>query len=424
MLHIIKNLLETGTSRNLDFKDNARIKVINLASLCGGSVSFLFSILNTISGNYLLAAINLATLLTLLGLIYCNYRHNFLKGPAIIMVLIPLVLCLNGILYNNNMEFYVLLVVCLGLVVFDNLRVILVILALNSILFLISHKLAPHIAIQPASEGRQFINLVIWLVLLLICLYNFKTTSLHTLAQMKTANENLTASNQAKEKLFSIVAHDMRSPLNSLSTTLELLDNEFISPEKFKELSGLLAIQTKHLNENMEVLLKWAQSQLRGIEVHPQLCNITEQATEIINLLTPLMRFKNLTITLSDNTAVQVYADPEHVNLVLRNLLTNAIKFSYPNGKIEVRIQHGEGKQIWVQVKDYGTGIAADRLPYLFNKMNMSVAGTQNEKGIGLGLQLIKEFITRNGGIILVKSQPGEGSTFSFSLPAGVPALA
>ncbi|BAV08002.1 Signal transduction histidine kinase [Filimonas lacunae] len=411
--------MNTGTSAELDFIKNARIKVINLAALLGGSVSFLFSILNVLNKNYLLACINVSTLLLLLGLLYCNFRQSFLKGPAIIMVLISAVLCLNGVLYNNNMEFYVLLVVGLGLVLFDNLRIILMILFFNSILFLVSNKLAPHTVIEQATENRRFINLLIWLVLLLSCLYTFKKQSLTYLASLEKANENLKASNQAKEKLFSIVAHDMRSPLNSLSTTLELLDNAYITPEKFKQLSGLLANQTKHLNENMEVLLKWAHSQLKGIEVHPRHINLVTHIAEIVSLLKPLMEFKHISIYFSTAEPVMVFADPEHVKLVLRNLLTNAIKFSHPNGNIDIIINKGSGKQIWVQVKDYGMGIAPEVLPGIFSTSVLpSAPGTQNEKGIGLGLQLIKEFITRNGGVILVKSKPGEGSTFSFSLPA------
>ncbi|GGH67386.1 signal transduction histidine kinase [Filimonas zeae] len=419
MWQIVRKWINTGASNELDFIKNTRIRIINLASLLGGSVSFLFSIINAISGNYLLAGINIATLLSLIGLLVCNARQNFLKGPAIIMVVISLVLCLNGLLFNNNMEFYVLLVVCLGLVLFDNLKIILAIILLNSLFFLITHLVAPYTSIQPATAQRQFLNLAIWLGLLLSCLYSFKKQSLEYLTHLEAANENLKASNHAKEKLFSIVAHDMRSPLNSLSATLELLDNEYITQEKFRELSGLLANQTKHLNENMEVLLKWAHSQLKGIEVHAQKIDACTHIAEILALLQPLMKFKNIETTWNCDSPVWVFADSEHLKLILRNLITNAIKFSYPGGRIELIVNHNSGKQVWIQVKDHGIGISAAAQAGLFtNVVNASAPGTSNEKGIGLGLQLIREFITRNGGVILIKSAPGEGSTFSFCLPA------
>lgn len=415
--------MNTGTSDDLDFIKNTRIRIINLVSFSGGLVSFIFSIINATSGNYLLAGINMATLCALIGLIICNARHNFLAGPATIMVIISVLLCLNGFLFDNDMEFYVLLVVCLGLVLFDNLRVILLIILFNSLLFLVTHRLAPHTAVMPASENRQLLNLIIWLALLLSCLYYFKKQSLQYLNNLQAANEELRASNQAKEKLFSIVAHDMRSPLNSLSATLELLDNEYITPQKFKELSGLLANQTKHLNENMDVLLKWAHSQLKGIEVHPQQIDVCQYISETITLLQPLMKFKNIQPQWHCTEPVWVLADAEHLKLILRNLLTNAIKFSFPNGRIDIVINHNSGgKQVWIQVKDYGTGMTSAAQAGLFTgAVNASAPGTQNEKGIGLGLQLIKEFITRNGGIILVKSNPGAGTTFSFCLPASLP---
>lgn len=422
MWQFVRNWINTGTSDELDFIKNTRIRIINLASFLGGSVSLLFSIINTIGGNYLLAGINVATLLALIGLIICNAKHNFLKGPAIIMVVISMILCANGLLYDNNMEFYVLLVVCLGLVLFDSLKIIVLIILLNSVLFLFTHKIAPYTAVTPATPNRQFLNLVIWLALLLSCLYYFKKQSLEYLTNLETANENLKASNQAKEKLFSIVAHDMRSPLNSLSATLELLDNEYITPETFKELSGLLANQTKHLNENMDVLLKWAHSQLKGIEVHPQQIDVCQYIKETLALLQPLMEFKNIQTNWQCPQPVWVLADAEHLKLILRNLLTNAIKFSFPDGHIDIVINHNSGKQVWIQVKDYGIGMTATAQAGLFTStVNASAPGTQNEKGIGLGLQLIKEFITRNGGIILVRSAPGEGSTFSFCLPATYP---
>lgn len=419
MWQFVRKWINTGASNELDFIKNTRIRIINLAAVLGGSVSFLFSIINAIGGNYLLAGINIATLLSLVALLVCNARQNFLKGPAIIMVVISGILCLNGLLFNNNMEFYVLLVICLGLVLFDNLKIILAIILLNSIFFLITHKLAPHTAIQPATEQRQFLNLVIWLGLLLSSLYSFKKQSLEYLTHMEAANENLQASNHAKEKLFSIVAHDMRSPLNSLSATLELLDNEYITAQKFKELSGLLANQTKHLNENMDVLLKWAHSQLKGIEVHAHKIDACTHISEIIALLQPLMEFKNIQIAWDCPAPVWVFADSEHLKLILRNLITNAIKFSHPGGSIELMVHHNSGRQVWIQVKDHGIGMNAAAQAGLFtNTVNASAPGTQNEKGIGLGLQLIREFITRNGGVILVKSAPGEGSTFSFCLPS------
>lgn len=419
MWQFVRKWINTGASNELDFIKNTRIRIINLAAILGGLVSFLFTILNTIGGNYLLAGINIATLLSLIGLVVCNARQNFLKGPAIIMVVISLVLCLNGLLFNNNMEFYVLLVVCLGLVLFDNLKTITAIILLNSLLFLLTHKLAPHVSRQPSTEDRQFLNLAIWLGLLFSCLYSFKKQGLEYLTHLEAANENLKASNHAKEKLFSIVAHDMRSPLNSLSATLELLDNEYITPEKFKELSGLLANQTKHLNENMEVLLKWAHSQLKGIEVHAQKINACTNIAEVVALLQPLMKFKNVQMEWHCEAPVWVFADSEHLKLILRNLITNAIKFSYPGGRIELVVHHNSGKQVWFQVKDQGVGMSASAQAGLFtNVVNASAPGTQNEKGIGLGLQLIREFITRNGGVILVKSAPGKGSTFSFCLPS------
>ena len=419
MWRFVQRWLNTGTSEELGFVLNTRIRTINLAAIAGGAVSFTFTVLNSLAGNYLLALHTATNFVLLMALLYCNATKRFLWGPAVIMMLLSLILSSNGILFHNGMEFYVLLVVCLGLVLFDNLHVILLILFFNSILFLVAHRLTYSDHVQPSIQNRTFVNMVIWLILLLICLYYFKIQSLSYLRRLEKANEELKASNHSKEKLFSIVAHDMRSPLTSLVGTLDLLTHEFIDEKTFRELGSLLANQTKHLNENMDVLLKWANSQLRGIEVHPQAIDIGDCLEEVITLLKPLMDFKQIVCDIKRDDGIIAYADPDHVQLILRNLLTNAIKFSYPNGSIFVTVEPAASGEVWVGVRDEGVGMSKEVLQQLFQPNHIhSAPGTQNEKGIGLGLQLTREFVHKNGGTIRVDSVAGKGSTFSFSLPS------
>lgn len=418
MRRLVRKWLDTGTSENFGFVVNTRIRTINLAATVGGSASLFFTILNFSTGHYLLGAHTLVNLILLATLVYFNARHNFLTGPAIMMVLLSISFASNAILFNNSMEFYVLLVVCLGLLLFDNMRVILLILCINSILFLIAHQAAPYLAIEPATDNRSFANMVIWLIILLSCLYTFKKHSLLYLRQMEMANKQLQESNHSKEKLFSIVAHDMRSPLNSLTSTLDLLNNQYIDEQTFRELSSLLSNQTKHLNENMDVLLRWANSQLRGIEVNAHEFDICGYIREIIQLLRPLMEFKQVSCETRCNGPVRVYADTDHVQLILRNLLTNAIKFSHAGGAITINAAMENDGKVWVHVRDNGIGMDQKTVNNLFNPtVIQSLPGTRNEKGIGLGLQLSNEFVQRNGGSIVVTSTPAKGSDFSFSLP-------
>lgn len=419
MWRLVRKWLDTGTSENFGFIVNTRIRTINLAATVGGSASLFFTILNFSTGHYLLGAHTLVNLILLLTLIYCNARHNFLIGPAIIMVLLSIAFASNGILFNNAMEFYVLLVVCLGLLLFDDMRVIFFILCITSILFLIAHKTAPYLAIEHATENRSFTNMAIWLVILLSCLYTFKRHSLLYLKQLEVANKQLQESNHSKEKLFSIVAHDMRSPLNSLTSTLDLLNNEYIDEQTFRELSSLLSNQTKHLNENMDVLLRWANSQLRGIEVNAVEFNICGYIHEIVQLLAPLMEFKQIRCETTCNGPVMAFADTDHVQLILRNLITNAIKFSHAGGIIRINAAVEKDGKVWVHIHDNGIGMNQNTVNNLFNPtIIQSLPGTRNEKGIGLGLQLSNEFVQRNGGSIVVTSTPSKGSEFSFSLPA------
>ena len=168
----------------------------------------------------------------------------------------------------------------------------------------------------------------------------------------------------------------------------------------------------------MENLLQWAKSQMQAEAVHPQVVDIAKFTQEVLQLLRLQAEGKHIYISSRIEKPVYVYADRDMINLVLRNLLSNAIKFTPEDGSIYIEAREMRS-HIEVLVQDTGTGISEDNLQRLQKEDYYSTKGTGGEVGTGLGLMLCKEFLSKNGGKMDVRSEPGKGSTFSFTLPKG-----
>src|SRR5688572_6390976 len=235
-------------------------------------------------------------------------------------------------------------------------------------------------------------------------------------------SEELERLNQVKDKFFSIISHDLRSPINALSGLLDLLDKGAVSPDELPKHIRELRTRFNHTRALLNNLLDWTLLQMDKLNLQKGKIDLKKLVDENIQLLsdTPGKEIK-LINDVSPNTIG--FADSNTINLVIRNLITNAIKFT--NDKGEVRINAlPQGNEWVVSVKDNGVGMATEVLRILFDKTSpYTTRGTANEKGTGLGLILCKEFVEKNGGRIWVESAEDYGSTFYFTLPkAEVPA--
>ncbi|WP_277479114.1 tetratricopeptide repeat-containing sensor histidine kinase [Catalinimonas alkaloidigena] len=221
--------------------------------------------------------------------------------------------------------------------------------------------------------------------------------------------------NQLKNKLFSIISHDLRSPLNSLSGSLELVQRGLIDNKEFKAFLPELIKNVSYTNTLLDNLLHWAKNQLEGPEINSEIINLKKIASLKIELLQHQAVHKNISLNNEIQDDVFVYADEIMIQIVLQNLLSNAIKFCRPNDEIYVRLAYQDGFAVMC-IQDTGTGIEKDNLDKIFSDTSFSTRGTANEKGTGLGLMLCKDFVIKNGGEIWVESTLGEGSSFYFSL--------
>ncbi|MCU0443684.1 MAG: sensor histidine kinase [Microscillaceae bacterium] len=236
-------------------------------------------------------------------------------------------------------------------------------------------------------------------------------------ADLNLKNQKLAESNSIKDKLFSIIAHDFRAPLNSLKGVFELLRYDALSPEDFKNLVAGISKNLNYTTNLLDNLLFWASSQLKGIEPQVIACDLGAIVQENIDLLSEIATQKQVKLTAHIAPTLQVWADVNMLRLILRNLIANAIKFSLKDTQIEVSAQI-MGDFCQISVKDEGVGIDLATQAQLFQLDDKKIKlGTAKEKGTGLGLLLCKEFVEKNGGIIWVESTLGEGAIFKFTLP-------
>lgn len=234
--------------------------------------------------------------------------------------------------------------------------------------------------------------------------------------EMERRSDELERLNQVKDKFFSIISHDLRSPVNALSGLLDLLDKGAIKPDELSRHIHELKSRFTHTRTLLNNLLDWTLLQMDKLSLHPIRIDIRKIVDENIQLLHSIPG-KQISLYNEVPPDTIGFADANTVNLVIRNLITNAIKFTNDGGKVVISAKDDRTQWV-VSVKDTGVGMKDDVLKILFDKTApYTTRGTANEKGTGLGLILCKEFVEKNGGRISVESAEGKGSTFSFTIP-------
>lgn len=230
----------------------------------------------------------------------------------------------------------------------------------------------------------------------------------------------LKAANDFKDKMFSIIGHDLRSPLSSIKLTFDLILGGIIKvdDDDFSESLNGLAKSTDEAFVLLENLLGWAKSESGTMKVVQEEILIQELAESIKRLNKHNLENKSIDLVIENNATKNIWADNQMINTVLRNLVSNATKFTPENGTITINAKD-ENDNVVISVSDTGVGIPPENLDKLFNNQGtVKTYGTNNEPGTGLGLILCKDFVIKNGGEIGVKSVVGEGSTFYFTIPA------
>jgi len=219
-----------------------------------------------------------------------------------------------------------------------------------------------------------------------------------------------------KTKLFSVISHDLRSPMYALRNLFKNLHHKDTPAQEIKKIVPDVLMDLNYTIGLMENLLQWSKTQMHSTAINPKELDLSKMINEVLQLLRLQAESKQIYIENKNNSPVYVYADKDMVNLILRNLLSNAIKFTPSQGYIEIGVTE-ISSFVEIYVQDTGIGISKDAIQKINESNFYTTKGTSSESGTGLGLMLCKEFLQKNGGQMHIESQPGKGSIFSFTLP-------
>jgi signal transduction histidine kinase len=239
--------------------------------------------------------------------------------------------------------------------------------------------------------------------------------------ELENVNYELKSLNLSKDKFISVISHDLRTPLTSLLASSENLSRNGtnLPPDKIKMFSDIINRTSKKILNQLNELVDWAKSQREKTNFNPERINLSKAVNEALDLLRTNAVQKRIKVENNIDTSIFVNVDTLMFRSILQNLVSNAIKFTPHGGKpVCVSAQPIEN-MVEVRIQDYGVGMHQDTRDLLFDGYNnVSVNGTNEEKGTGLGLLLVKDFVTQHGGMIRVESELGKGTCFIFSIPA------
>lgn len=239
--------------------------------------------------------------------------------------------------------------------------------------------------------------------------------------ELKETQNILKEANITKDRFLSIIAHDLKNPFTSLIGFSKLVVDDFdkIDKKHLKEILEMIYQSAKQIYSLLENLLLWARAQSGSVTIEPDYIDIYGIIQENLDIFSNNIKEKNINIKLNLNKENRVFVDYNMISTVIRNILSNAIKFTNFNGKIEIKTESVDnGENLLIEIKDNGKGIEEEYKDRIFSiDKKFSTPGTNNEKGSGLGLIICKEFVLKNNGDIYFKSKYGEGTSFFIKLP-------
>jgi signal transduction histidine kinase len=400
-----------------------------LVSIFGGIINIIFAT------SQIAVAIPLA-FASLLMAIYYFVRFKKIVSPFVIPSIVIAIIGISitwiyngGINGSNIMPAFIILIFGILVVPDKTKKYIIILFITANIAILLIQFYRPDLITNFQSETDRWIDNIITVIytsysIYLIISFIHKNYTLERLKAEKS-EIRLNQLNADKDRFISILGHDLKSPFNNLLGLSELLT------EDIKKLDiGEIETLAKQINKTahntyslLEDILKWAGAQQGKIPFKPQILNLRTICIEIFEIIRPIANTKNITINYSAPDEINIFADGDMLKTIIRNLVSNAIKFTNNGGHIYINAEKNS-ENIVISVSDNGIGISDDDLKKLFDISEvLTKKGTAGESGTGLGLLLCKEFVEKHNGKIWVESEIGKGSDFKFSLPTSVEQL-
>lgn len=409
-----------GSPRKVMFKQ----QIFHAVLWFGMIISLYATIINIIIGSPFLTVIVLViAILFLSTLYYLSYKKHIYNVSVIIclsvycFVLTPLMWIANEGSAGTMSSYIILFAAIVPIIAVGFARYFFIgaLLVVNSLLYYLEYNY-PEYIIKYDSDYSRIIDVafnqafaLLGTSFLLIVIFN------HYLRK----HNQLKVLNKTKDKFFSIIAHDLKNPFNTLLGYSKLLKTNFdtYDDERKHKIIEEMYTTSRRTYQLLENLLEWSRVQTKRIKWAPHYINITEIIKSNIDLFRPTAEKKRIALVSPELKDCIIYGDYNMVDTVVRNLISNAIKFTCEYGSVVIEQDEYED-YCEISVKDTGVGIKEEHLHKLFSiDESYSTPGTRSERGTGLGLILCKEFVEKHGGKITVKSEAGNGSEFNFTLP-------
>jgi len=449
VLEIYKKVIQLGISSH-DELYNQRVQLINYLSFWLGVILLLMSILGLIEGQITSALINLSAVpFIILPTIYLNYRKkasvarwfSYLVGMAYVVYSSYVD---NDTPYFLDTPLWVATLLVIGLFVFPRnelwIAFLLALLSYFSIAFIRADSLEMYLKVPIVQFTGHLVGFMV--IFIVFKFYKrvrnqYEIKILYQKQDLETANEELKAQSEeifminetlseqkkqledahaVKDRLFSIIAHDLKVPFRTLKNMFDLMD---ISTFDDKDKEFFIAkikqynLDAIHLLDN---LLLWARNQMTSESVKPQTIVLSEQAANCLALFKEVADEKNIVLDVHLESPFDIWADLDMILFVLRNLISNAIKFSHFDTTITIKAYKSAPWGVF-EIQDNGVGMSEEKISRLFELSHERSLGTNKETGTGLGLPLCKIYVEKNYGKLEVESQEGKGSRFIVKLP-------
>ena len=431
MLHKLSNI---GIRDTLTLSEKKIVRVTNFVEFVGVVVSFLMSIVHYMLDNYYLQLNAEFTFVLFITALILNGKgfYNSSKVFAVISALITITSNTMLVGHLNGTHFLYFTVVAGTLVAFPFKKMIwIIILSLLTVMVFIISVLYPDFLVIYFEIPRRIVSeeVSLWYQILgfafaissVFAILYFSTSNSHRLeSELIMVNDDLESANKTKDKFISILAHDLRNPIGGLKNLLELVNSEF---EEFKEEELATYIKEMSLTADniyklLEDILIWVNSQSENIYLNFMNISFYHLIEPSRTLYEASLKKKNISFEMIFEEDLRVYCDQNTISTVMRNLLSNSIKFTPEGGHISLEAKDFKDNMTLVSISDSGVGIGVEIIAKLFEiDKNSSTKGTDGEKGSGLGLSICKEFVELNSGRIWAESEKGKGSTFYFTVP-------
>lgn len=412
-----------GAREDMTFGERSRTVIQNAGAWAMVAFGVLFMVLNAAQGTVSFVGINSAFLAVGALSLWLASKGFDRTAPVVLIAGSCLVFFFAGIWLRNEMDNFLLVTLAAALLLLDQTPTRWALAAMNGAAFLYA-KILLHdgrlTAMMPPL--RYGLNILTFLFVLAGIIEFFRVLNSDYLRTLEQANRRLAEANQAKERLFSVIAHDLRGPVGNLKASLEMLGTGTLSSGEFEALVSDLTSDVEKTHVCLENTLSWAATQLGRISTNPQAIAVHQAVGEAISLIHATMARKYLRFSNDAPEEALVFADAHQFQAILRNLLSNAAKFTAADGNIRVKAER-EGDSWILCVEDTGVGMTPERVEKLFptEETDFSPEGSPGY-GPGLGLKICRDFTRLNGGRIFASSVPSKGTQVFVRLPAAASA--